>query len=448
MDQSNRVTRRGFVKTASAATVASLFLPNASLAMSPSAKRRYAIIGTGERAIGMWAKPLVQDYPDVLDVVGLCDINPKRVAVARKMSGASCPTFTDFDQMCDQVKPDLLMVTTVDGFHSHYISRALDRGIDVITEKPMVVDEKQCQQVVDAERRNKRNIIVSFNYRYAPKHQKIKEILLSGAIGRVISVDFSWYLDVYHGADYFRRWHRLKSKGGSLWVHKATHHFDLINWWLDADPVEVSAQASLQTYGRKGPFRSTHCRACPHTRNCRFFYDLTKNANRMELYAGCEDVDGYHRDGCVFREDVDIYDTMSAVVKYSNGAHMSYSLNAFMPFEGYRLAFNGEKGRLEVRDYERQPWPVEEETEVYLTKSFGQREKIAIDKISGGHGGGDARIRDLIFRNTQMPSYMRLPGSRAGALSCLTGIAARRSVEQNRTIKISELVKLPAKSTT
>ena len=168
----------------------------------------------------------------------------------------------------------------------------------------------------------------------------------------------------------------------------------------------------------------------------------------MELYANCEDVDGYHRDGCVFREDVDIYDTMSAVVKYSNGVHMSYSLNAFMPFEGYRLAFNGEKGRLEIRDYERQPWPVDEETEVYLTKSFGQREKIPIEKVAGGHGGGDERIRNLIFRSTEMPSYMRLPDSRAGALSCLTGIAARKSVEQKRPIKISELVKLPARTAT
>ena len=441
-------SRRDFVKAASTAAAAVVILPNSSYAsFSPSAgKRRYAIVGTGERSIGMWAKPLVQDYADVLDFVGLCDINPKRVAVARKQSGANCPTFTDFDQMCDQAKPDLLMVTTVDGFHSHYIARALDRGIDVITEKPMVIDEKQCKEVLDAERRNKRNIVVTFNYRYSPKHQKIKEILMSGAIGRVISVDFSWYLDVYHGADYFRRWHRLKSKGGSLWVHKATHHFDLINWWLDADPVEVSAQASLETYGRNGSFRSTNCRACPHTAKCRFFYDLTKNANRMELYAGCEDVDGYHRDGCVFREDVDIYDSMSAVVKYSNGAHMSYSLNAFMPFEGYRLAFNGEKGRLEIRDYERQPWPVEEATEVYLTKSFGQREKIAIEKVTGGHAGGDQRIRELVFRNPDVPSYMRLPGSRAGALSCLTGIAARRSVEQKRPIKISELVKVPAKA--
>jgi predicted dehydrogenase len=447
MAKSNSVTRRDFVRTASTAAAASLILPRTSLASVTApgtslARRRYAIVGTGERSTSMWGRPLVQNYTDVLDVVGLCDINPKRVAAARKLMGATCPTFTDFDQMCDQAKPDLVMVTTVDGFHSQYIARALDRGIDVITEKPMVIDEKQCQQVLDAERRNKRQIVVTFNYRYAPKHQKIKEILMSGAIGRVISVDFSWYLDVFHGADYFRRWHRLKSKGGSLWVHKATHHFDLINWWLDADPVEVSAQAALETYGRKGPFRATKCRACPHTSNCKFFYDMTKDPTRMELFANCEDVDGYHRDGCVFREDVDIYDTMSAVVKYSNGAHMSYSLNAFMPFEGYRLAFNGEKGRLEICDYERQPWPVapEEETEVYLTKSFGQREKIPIEKVTDGHAGGDARIRDLIFRHTDMPTYLRLPGSRAGALSCLTGIAARKSVEQKRPVKISELV--------
>ena len=162
----------------------------------------------------------------------------------------------------------------------------------------------------------------------------------------------------------------------------------------------------------------------------------------MKLYVGAEDVDGYHRDGCVFREDVDIYDTMSAVVKYSNGAHMNYSLNAFMPFEGYRLAFNGEKGRLEIRDYERQPWPIEVETEVYLTRSFGKREQIPIAKGEGGHSGGDSRLQDQIFRKPNVPSHMRLPDSRAGAMSCLTGIAARKSVELKRPVRIAELVRL------
>jgi len=447
MTESKRVSRRSFVKTAGAATVASAVLPTSSLASVVSlAKRRYAIVGTGDRAVSMWGQPLVANYSDLIEFVGLCDINPKRVAVARKMIGVDCPTFTDFDQLVSQAKPDLLMVTTVDGFHSNYITKGLDRGLDIMTEKPMVVDEHQCQAVLDAEKRNNKNIVVTFNYRFAPKHQKIKEILLSGAIGRVISVDFSWYLDVNHGADYFRRWHRLKTKSGSLWVHKASHHFDLINWWLDADPEEVSARAGLEVYGRNGKLRAPNCRTCPHTANCRFFYDMKKNPTRMELYAGCEDVDGYFRDGCVFREDIDIYDTMSAVVKYSNGVNMSYSLNAFMPIEGYRLAFNGEKGRLEVRDFERQPWPVERQTEMHIIRSFGQREQIDIPDIAGGHSGGDSRMQELIFRKSAAPEHMRLPDSRAGALSCLTGIAARRSVELKRPVKISELVKLPPRT--
>ena len=108
--------------------------------------------------------------------------------------GVSCPTFTSFDEMCDRTKPDLLTVTTVDAFHAEHIVKALDRGIDVITEKPMVIDAAQCRAVLDAEKRNNRKIIVTFNYRYAPKHRTIKEIPMAGEIGRVISVDFHWYL--------------------------------------------------------------------------------------------------------------------------------------------------------------------------------------------------------------------------------------------------------------
>lgn len=435
-------SRRDFVKAAGQAAAVSVLPIGSRLVSAAPAKRRYAMVGTGDRGTGMWGRPLVADYPDILEFVGLCDVNPKRALAARDLVGASCPTFSSFDEMCDRAKPDLLMVTTVDGFHSEYIVRALDRGIDVITEKPMVTDERQCQAVLDAEKRSNRKIVVTFNYRYAPKHQLIKQTLLSGEIGRIVSVDFSWYLDVYHGSDYFRRWHRLKARSGSLWVHKATHHFDLINWWLDADPVDVTARAGLEVYGRNGSLRHTHCRPCPHKSACAFYYDMTKDARRMKLYAGCEDVDAYYRDGCVFKEDVDIYDTMSALVKYSNGTTMNYSVNAFMPFEGYRLAFNGQKGRLEIRDFERQPWKPDVETEIALTTSFGQRRLIPVPKDEGGHGGGDSRLRDLIFRKIDVPDYMRLPDSRAGAMSCLTGIAARTSVEQQRTVRIADLVRL------
>jgi predicted dehydrogenase len=440
MFDSSSATRRDFVKAAGTAAVGASLFPDAALAQP--AKRRYAIVGTGDRGSGMWGRDLVRKYPDLLEFVGLCDVNPKRAAAARTFIGASCPTFTNFDEMIAQARPDLLMVTTVDGFHHEYIVKGLDRGIDVMTEKPMTTDEVKCQAVIDAEKRNNRKIVVTFNYRYAPAHQMMKEILLGGEIGRVVSVDFSWYLDVIHGADYFRRWHRLRKNSGSLLVHKASHHFDLMNWWLGADPVEVSGYGGLGIYGKNGSIRGENCRKCTHKADCRFYYDMTKDQRRMDLYAACEDADGYYRDGCVFREDIDIFDNMQAIVKYSNGATMTYALNAFEPYEGYRVAFNGEKGRLDVQSFERQPWDVGDSHEIYVTKSFGKRTKVPMPKLTEGHGGGDDRMRDLIFRKSDAPEYMKLPDSRAGAMSCLTGIAVRNSIDQKRPIKIADLVKL------
>lgn len=443
MTEQNSINRRDFVKSAGVAA-ASVLLSNAlPVSAQTNKKRRYAIVGTGHRATGMWGVDLARRYPAEVEFVGLCDKNAKRVEAGRQLIGVNCPTFTNFDEMLDKTKPELLMVTTVDSTHHQFIIKAVAKGITVITEKPMVTEANQCQAVLDAERKYKNPIIVTFNYRYAPKHQKIKEIIQAGEIGEVTSIDFNWFLDTRHGADYFRRWHRLKSGGGSLWVHKATHHFDLINWWLSADPVEVSAYGKLNVYGENNPFRFTNCRPCPHKSNCPFYWDMTKDARLMKLYAECETVDGYHRDGCVFRTDVDIYDTMSAVVKYSNGVSMNYSLNAAMPMEGYSLAFNGTKGRLEVRDYERQPWEAAEKSVAYLIKNFsGKREKLDMPQIEGGHAGGDDRLRDVIFRNAKVPDYLKLPGARAGAMSCLTGIAARTSIEKSRPVKISELIRL------
>jgi predicted dehydrogenase len=431
----SETSRRAFIATTAAAV--------AGMTVRADAKKlRYAIVGTGHRGTGMWGAEVLKRFPDTVELVGLSDINPKRLEIARQMLGVSCPTFTDFDTMCEKTRPDAVVITTVDATHTEYIERALARGIRVITEKPMVIDEKQCQRVLDAEKRTGNKIVVAFNYRYQPLHTQLKEVLLAAELGRVTSVDFNWYLDVYHGADYFRRWHRLKNRGGSLWVHKATHHFDLAAWWLNAEPVEVTARGSLERYGRKGPFRYTNCRPCPHKAKCPFYFDMTKDARLMKLYAQAESADGYLRDGCVFREDVDIYDTMNALITYSNGVTMTYSLNAFMPFEGHRIAFNCERGRVEVRHFARQPWQKEESAEFHVTTNFGERRDIPALFTDGGHGGADPILLDTIFANAQRPDHLKLPGSRAGALSCLTGIAARKSCEENRPVRISELVRL------
>lgn len=434
--------RRDFLAT-TGATAASLALSNTTFAsLASPAKTRIAMVGTGVRGIGMWGTPVIKEFGDTVEFVGLCDINPGRVATAKSKLGLSCATFTDIDKMLADTRPQKLLVMSVDGFHHEHIIKGLEAGADVITEKPMTIDEQKVEAIVQAEKRTGKKVTVTFNYRYSPHRQKIYELLRNDAIGKITSVDFHWYLDVYHGADYFRRWHRLRKYSGSLLVHKASHHFDLLNWWIDSDPSEVSAFGALEFYGRNNPFRHTHCRPCPHKQNCQFYRDITKDKTMMDLYVANEQYDGYHRDGCVWREDVDIFDKMAVQIKYANNVQVSYSLTAYSPYEGYRIAFNGTKGRLDAWIKENQPWnEAENMDEIWVTTNFGKREIIKLSNAEAGHGGGDTRLRKQVFIPSDDP-YRQAAGSRDGAMAVLIGVAARNSIDTGKIIKIGQMTSL------
>ena len=451
-DQTTNLHRRRFLSKTGALAAGSFFIHPIAKALNlrenPAQKLRVALVGTGIRGTSMFGRSIVEDYPNEVEFVGLSDINEGRLAYGKTYIGVDCPTFLDFDEMMATVKPDVLIVTTMDSTHDQFIIKGLEAGANVITEKPMTTDEVKCQNILDAERRTGKQVIVTFNYRYSPHRQKIYELLHGGEIGEVTSVDFHWYLDTDHGTSYFRRWHGYREKGGTLLVHKATHHFDLLNWWLDSDPAEVFAFGKLEFYGKNGPYRSTNCRPCPHKDDCDFYWDITKSKRLMDLYVANEEYDGYLRDGCVYREDIDIYDKMAVQIRYMNDVQVSYSLTTYSPYEGYRIAFNGTKGRLEAWIKESQPWEEKPADELRLTKNFGDTEIITIPHTGGGHGGGDVRLKDKLFKDPNMADpYRQSAGTRDGAMSILIGIAARKSIETNKPVYISDLVdiKLQAK---
>lgn len=407
-------------------------------------KQRIAMVGTGGRGIGMWGTSVQAQYNDILEFVGLCDINPGRVAYAKQQMKVDCPVYTDFDQMLKETKPDTLIVTTTDATHHEYIIKGLEGGLRVISEKPMTTDEKKCQEIFDAEKRSGNKLIVTFNMRYTQYVQEIWELLRAGEIGDIKSVDLNWYLDTDHGASYFRRWHGEKEFGGTLLVHKATHHFDALNYWMDSEPEEVFAYGSLDFYGHKNsPFSHSHCRPCPHKDECRLYWDITQSQGSMDLYVDHEKHDGYLRDGCVFRKEIDIYDTMSVQYKYANGVPVNYSLTAFSPYEGYRLAINGSKGRLDAWIKSSMPTGVPPYQEITITNLFGNVNTIQVIPQSGGHGGSDPRLKDKIFRYPNSPDHFKQSaGSRDGAMSALIGIAARNSIESGKIVRIADLTEL------
>ena len=442
----NEISRRKFLASSAGAALAAASLPllkTGFLWGKPVGQKiKVALVGTGIRGSSTWGRTLIREYNDVLEIVGLCDINPKRMEYAKQYMGAQCPTYTDFKKMAKETRPDTVIVTTTDSFHAKYICQAMQLGCDVITEKPMATDERMTQDILDTERKTGKKLIVTFNYRYGPDAVKIKEILMSREIGAITSVDFNYYLDVYHGASYFRRWHGLKQFSGSLLVHKATHHFDLMNWWLSSEPVEVNAYGELRKYGYNGTFRGVRCMTCPQKDTCEFFWDITKNKHLMNLYVKAESEDGYIRDSCVFRRKINTWDTMNVQVQYHNRVTVSYSLNAFMPYEGYFVGFNGTKGRLDVRIYHNQPWKAPNLADFRITHNFKESKTFGMQSGGSGHWGADQIMQDRIFRKPGQDLLGQGAGSREGALSILIGIAARRSIEQKRPFRIEELVKI------
>lgn len=424
-------------------------------------KKRYVQVGMGSRS-EMYTAAMLGPYADYADIVGFCDTNEGRLALRVKQA-ADCGIHVysylaqDFEQMVNDTHPDCVIVTTQDSSHHHYICRAMELGCDVITEKPMTIDADKCQQIVDTQHQTGKTCRVTFNYRYSPHRTQVKELLDSGIIGEVMSVDFHWMLDTRHGADYFRRWHRQKANSGGLIIHKATHHFDLVNWWLDTLPVSVFASGQryfykpqqAADYGLMNP--GERCLNCPEEAHCPFFLDLHSIDNLRTLYQENEIYDGYYRDRCVFSDEIDIEDSMNVVVNYATGTTMTYSLNAFMPWEGYTVCFNGTKGRLEHKCQETVyisgdgsvPGALKKDgTTIHIYPHFKPAYAVDVWEGIGGHGGGDKLLLDALFRPELVDDqYNRMADHHAGAYSILTGIAANQSMATSQLVSIADLVK-------
>jgi len=459
----SKLTRRDFIKVSSIGG-SGVLLSGSTLAScmnGSKGKIKYAIVGVGIRA-EMWQKAILETYNEYAALVGFCDINEGRLKLyqenALKNWNCQVPVYLakDFDRMVQEMKPDVVIVTTIDAFHHEYIIRAMELGCNVITEKPMTTTHEKCQAIVDTQKKTGKQVVVSFNYRYSPPRTQVKDLLMNGIIGDVLSVDFHWMLNTHHGADYFRRWHSQKKFSGGLMVHKATHHFDLINWWLSAIPVEVQANGKRDFYtpqmAKRFGLKSHHerCFDCPEGDKCGFKLDLTASESMNKLYKENEKYDGYFRDRCVFRPDIDIEDTMNVIARYNTNATLCYSLNAFNAWEGYYVVFNGTKGRMEHKMAEQvyisadggtQGGIKEGETYINIIPLRGEPYKVDVWEAVGDHGGGDdIMLRDIFTPKKTYDKYFRNADYRSGAYSILTGIAANHSIESGNKILISDLV--------
>ncbi|MDD5602989.1 MAG: Gfo/Idh/MocA family oxidoreductase [Eubacteriales bacterium] len=426
-------------------------------------RKKYAQVGIGGRA-RMYYEAIAGKYKDTCEMVGFCDVNKVRMdyansIIAEKFGAAKVKeyTFDKFNEMISEQKPDTVIVTSIDRTHHKYIIAAMEAGCDVITEKPMTIDEVKAQAILDAIKRTGKKLRVTFNYRYAPHNTKVRELIMDDTIGDIFSVHFEWLLNTKHGADYFRRWHRDKRNSGGLLVHKSTHHFDLVNFWLGTHPKTVYAMGDLNFYGRENAEKRgvtkfySRAMGSEYAKDDPFAIHLEQNPGLKALYLDAEGEDGYFRDQSVFSDGISIEDTMGVMVRYRNNAILTYSLNAYMPWEGYKVAFNGSKGRIQVSIVEAayvnaggsaaMEGAVKQKS-ISVFPMFGEPYEAVIEEGLGGHGGGDTVLLEDLFGTPEPDKFKRAASHVDGAMSILTGVAANKSMATGMPVNVAGLVQI------
>jgi predicted dehydrogenase len=400
------------------------------------AVRRHAIVGLGSRA-QLFARALAASPR--AELAAFCDHNETRMRVHNGWLGTEIPGYrpADFAAMMAKERIDVVVVCTPDHTHADYVVAALEAGCDVVTEKPMTTDVDGARRILAARRETGGSVRVAFNYRYNPVHRRVRELLAGGAIGEIGSVEFSWLLDTAHGADYFRRWHRDKANSGGLLVHKSGHHFDLVNWWLGTGPETVFALGRLFFYGDENGHGAA---------GDRFALDLEASPKLRALYLDAEREDGYVRNQDVFAPGVTIEDDLSVLVRHHGGAVLNYHLHAYSPREGYRVAFSGSEGRLELdvreNEYASGAEPVPKQGRARLTlQRLWEPAEVVLDEVLGeGHGGGDERMLAELLGDAEPDPLGCAADHEAGLQALLTGLAANRSLATGRSVSVEELL--------
>jgi predicted dehydrogenase len=432
-------------------------------------KRRYVVVGTGHR-VQMYLGAIAGDHAGDAELVGLLDSNPGRVRyhlgqlaeAGLNTSGIVTGSGDDLEKVLAEQRADRLIVTSPDFTHADYIVRGLDAGVDVVVEKPLTIRPDYARRIVEAVDRSGKQVVVTHNYRYSPRNSALKEVVKSGQIGTVLSVTFEWVLDTAHGADYFRRWHRDKANSGGLLIHKASHHFDLVNWWIADVPVQVFARGGVKFYGDQNataatlpdrPARGTH--DGPHSP---WELDLRNDERLKALYLDNESYDGYHRDQDIFGPGITTEDNLAVIVDYAAGPVLSYALNAHSPWEGYRVAINGTEGRAELEVVERAAVLTDDEGNVVVDPSAlpedagrhgGQRltvqrhwepaREVPIAEGAGGHGGGDRLLLQDVFQGPGEDPLERPSDWKDGLRSIAVGMMGNESLRTGAPVTLDDL---------
>ncbi|MGY3056228.1 putative dehydrogenase [Streptomyces sp. TE3672] len=310
--------------------------------------------------------------------------------VARDLPGPAVAAGPeDLDRILDHGRPGLVVVATPDAHHREYTEHALAAGCAVLVEKPLATTAEDAFALVRAEQTSAGRLLAGHNLRFTNVHTQVRTLLAGGHIGTVTGAEFHYTLNSSHSRSYFTRWHRTRAASGGLEVTKASHHLDLLAWWLGARPISVTGLLEQRHY-RGG------------------------------------------QDG--IPADADIHDSLHALIQYDSGATAHYALTPNAPAEGYTCTLRGTQGVCTVR-YDARSGP--HLVHLHATAGGdGARRHIA--REHGSHAGADRRMLMALPRALAPGSPPYFATAAEAALAVATGTTLYESSRQGRRLSVPQ----------
>lgn len=420
--------------------------------MSP-APLTLAAIGCGSRTQIYTA--LAARQPDQFRVVAAADPNPARVERIRTLS--QNPDFRSFRDDAEILAAgqlaDVMMIGTQDNFHVGPCIAAMRAGYDVLLEKPIATNFREVLRLEEAARALGRRVLICHVLRYTPFYSRIKDIIDSGALGRVATLDATEGVELFHMAHSFVRGHwAITEKSSPMIIAKSCHDMDIISWLVDAPCEAVSSFGSLSYFTAANapagaPARCTD--GCPVAPECPYDAHRYLKQDRPWLQwvndrhdaASDDELKAWLHQSpwgrCVYRCDNTAVDRQTVNLTFANSVVATFTMTAFS--RGREIAIRGTKAALFAGDAVRRHTGYDLIVENHVT---GATNRIKIEEPSGGfagHFGGDAGLMAALPHELRRPDSATMRSSLQRSVeSHAMGFAAEESRLTGQTVRLND----------
>jgi len=408
--------------------------------------RTVAILGAGDRGTGFGR--LIAQFPQFAKVVAVAEPRDEyRRAFAAAHGLADGMVFRNWEEFCARGQLcDAVVISTMDRQHAGAAVACLQRGYDVLLEKPMAPTLPECRAIEQAQRRTGGILAVCHSLRYNKAFRKVRELLAAGAVGRIMTLDLLEQVIYWHQVHSFVRgkWAREDDSSFML-LAKSCHDIDYICYLLDRPCLRVSSFGALSWFRRENaPAGSTErCTdPCPLEPNCpysavRMYVDADRDswpASVVSLDHSREAHLRAIREGpygrCAWKCDNDVVDHQVVAMQFADDITATFTMTAFTQQGGRRLRVHGTDGELAF----------DESSITVRTFADNDVQHISIGRETGGHGGGDLRVvRNWLLALHSRDARSILTDAQESLRTHTIVFAAEKSRREGRMVEISEM---------